>query len=237
MILIDPRAGSEELLSPLKSMGYPALSQTLEFGDVAFYGNGPAETEISIGIEYKKMDDLLMSMQDERLMGHQVPGMLAAYSRNYLVIEGTPMLQSDGGFKSYEPRGHRWRRPHNTHLTLRRLLSFLVSVEECGVSYVMLPTQGSVCSWIGALYSWWQMDYVKHEKVHIHQRPLQLILPTLKQKIAFLLPEIGQGKMKDVNSSFLTARTMVNASSAKWKEIKGVGDKIADGIQEALDES
>ena len=88
MILVDTRAGSNELIEPLLKAGLPVEEATLEFGDLAFLGRGEGGKKLTIGIEHKKMGDLVQSMTGGRLAGHQLPGMLGMYDRCWLIAEG-----------------------------------------------------------------------------------------------------------------------------------------------------
>lgn len=88
MILVDPRAGSSDLLAPLAAAGLPVEEATLEFGDLAWMGRGEGGADIWCGLEHKKLPDLVQSLMTERLAGHQLPGLVTTYDRAYLVIEG-----------------------------------------------------------------------------------------------------------------------------------------------------
>ena len=86
MILIDNRTGSKELF-PLFPKGSAKLCH-LPFGDFSFVGNGPDEMPLNIGIERKQIREVAGEMSAGRLVGHQVPGLLATYQVVYLIVEG-----------------------------------------------------------------------------------------------------------------------------------------------------
>ena len=88
MILVDPRAGSKELIGPLLAVGLPVEATHLDFGDIAFLGRGEAGKQVFIGLEHKKLADLVGSLNSDRLAGHQLRGMVDTYDRHYLIIEG-----------------------------------------------------------------------------------------------------------------------------------------------------
>lgn len=235
MIRIDPRAGSCELIAPLRKVGYEVKVEEMPFGDLAFKGNGPLGP-IQIGIEYKKMEDLIQCLNDDRFLGHQLPGMLNLYDRVYLVVEGTPLWQSDGGFKNYEGTLHRWRRSHS-NITLRRLLSAVMKIEELGCRTIFMASQSSALTYISTLHDWWNKSWDQHSnQVYLHSPTLSLLNASLKQHIAILLPGVGQGKLLAIDEHWKTARQMVNATPEEWMSLKGVGKKTATEIQEAFDE-
>jgi ERCC4-type nuclease len=92
MILVDQRTGSADLEPQLKALGLPTELMFMEFGDIAWTGRGENGTAVQVGIELKKLPDLLTSLRDGRLPNHQVPGMLkkpeGAYDYGWLIVEG-----------------------------------------------------------------------------------------------------------------------------------------------------
>ncbi len=87
-LLVDDREGSKQLAPLLDGMGLSVEVTRLEFGDVAFVGRGMRGVPLTIGLEHKRVSDLVQSLSNDRLAGHQLPGMLQTYDRCYLVIEG-----------------------------------------------------------------------------------------------------------------------------------------------------
>lgn len=106
MIYVDDRAGSNELIEPLLALDFPVEVTRLDFGDLAFMGRGVEGAPTFIGIEHKKLPDLVQSLMSDRLAGHQLPGMLGLYDRSYLVIEGE--WDVDGAGRVVVP--HKFRR-------------------------------------------------------------------------------------------------------------------------------
>ncbi len=77
----------------------------LPFADACFLGNGP-DGETEVGFERKKLRDLVNSMKDRRLSGHQLRGMWSAYTFVYLVAEGVWREGSGGEIEEWgwDPR-------------------------------------------------------------------------------------------------------------------------------------
>ena len=73
MILIDPREGSKDLL-PLMPLGLAHLS-ALPYTDACWNGLGPGGAAVIVGVERKRVGDMLACLKDGRFVGHQLPGM------------------------------------------------------------------------------------------------------------------------------------------------------------------
>ena len=59
MILLDRRIGSSDLYQPLRACNLPVELTTLESADVAWLGRGPEGVPTPIGVEIKRIGDLL----------------------------------------------------------------------------------------------------------------------------------------------------------------------------------
>ena len=55
-------------------------------------------------------------------------------------------------------------------------------------------------------------------------------------KVASTFPRVGSEKLLDTEQKFASIRKMVNADAATWRTIPGIGQKIADGIVQYLEE-
>ena len=95
-LLIDRATGSNELAEPLRKMGLPVEVMHLEYGDVAFLGRGEKGAPLYIGIELKKVGELVQSLRSKRLQGHQLLGLTKDFDRRYLLIEGDFHHDNDG---------------------------------------------------------------------------------------------------------------------------------------------
>lgn len=84
---MDPRIGSADLLQHFSAYDVKAELGQLEFGDVAFAGNGPTG-DVLVAIERKRLSDMVTSMRDRRFAGHQLPGLLSNYEYVWLLVEG-----------------------------------------------------------------------------------------------------------------------------------------------------
>jgi ERCC4-type nuclease len=107
MILLDNQEGSYELAfhEPLRSLldpcSNPLCSSSctwcrgsnrdmtrLPSGDIMIIGKGPNNSPLSIGIEYKKVGELLDSLHSKRFQGFQHPNMCQDYQICFLLVAG-----------------------------------------------------------------------------------------------------------------------------------------------------
>lgn len=235
MIFLDPREGSHDYLQPLHSLGAAVDSDTqLDFGDVAFWGSGRA-----IGIELKKLDDMLQCITTGRFAGHQLPGLAAAYDEAYLLIEGLWRPNpSDGVLEQWRAGGWYPARGGRGWM-YRDFVSYLTTMEiKGGVRVVRSTSQDETARAILALYDWWQ-DYDGH-KSHLALNRAQrdaaiFIRPTFARRVACELDGIGFERSSDVAAAFPTVRRMVNASEKDWRTVKGIGKTLAKRIVEGWD--
>src|SRR5260370_42363568 len=102
MMLIDEREPIEEMQILLRPHGKDVYSQHLDFGDYAFDGYGPRGV-VLVGVERKRIDDIVNSIHSGRFAGHQLPGLIETFDYSYLVIEGMFRRGDDGELTT--PRG------------------------------------------------------------------------------------------------------------------------------------
>src|SRR5574341_1238250 len=109
MILLDDRAGSKDL-APFMPKSVPFTLTRLEYGDVAFSGRGPSGV-CTVGVEIKKIPDLVDCIYSGRFAGHQLPGMLDTYDYCYLLVEGATRAGKLGTLE-YRRAGGKWAEPY-----------------------------------------------------------------------------------------------------------------------------
>lgn len=179
MLLVDTRAGSNELVGPLAQAGLPVEETILEFGDVAFLGRGEHGADLMIGIEHKKLADLVQSLQSDRLAGHQLPGMLDTYQRPYLLIEGEWDHDAAGRVVVPKFRGRAF--PLKGAPPAVELLKRVLTLETRGGLRVHWSVnQKATVRYISALYRFWTDKDLDQHKSHlaIHSPDLDRALRT-----------------------------------------------------------
>ena len=239
MILIDDRVGSKELL-PYFPKGLAELDR-LEFADLSWLGNGP-DGIASIGVERKRLRDLLNSMQSGRLAGHQLLGLLNSYDIVYLIVEGIWRSGPATGLLE-ELRGNMWKPVAlgRRQFMRKEVDGFLNTLEVCGQVVVRTTsTERETGVLVTNTYHWWQKEWEDHKShLAMHKRRfretgVRLEPPSVLRRVAAELTGIGWGRSELVEARFDSIREMVNASEEDWLSIKGIGKKIAGSVQEEL---
>lgn len=249
MILIDSRAGSCELVKPLTEMGLPVEETTLEYGDLAFMGRGEKETPVFIGVEHKKLPDLVQSLGTGRLQDTQLRGMLASYDRMWLLIEGDWQHDAKGRVSMFKGRGE--RRPLRGAPPAIELEKQILNLSLRGGFHVRhCPTRRDSVRFLCALYRYWTDKALDEHKSHlaIHNPDLDrkgLAIPISDfRRIAAAIPGIGYSTSSAVERHFEGSfRRMMQAPLDEWSEIttyddhgkeRRIGTSRAKKIMEAL---
>jgi ERCC4-type nuclease len=248
-LMIDPRAGSKELYKPLKALRLPVRLKQMRFGDIAWTGLGP-DGPLSLGIEYKKYDELLACIIDKRLVSHQIPGLVSSYDRRYLLIEGIARPYRDSSIERFVPfkdrRGDdygRWH-PAFSAITWAMVEKYCATLQEVAEVRVRFTScRAETIGYIAAHYAWWQKPWEKHH-AHLalpsredsHPRRLEVLFrrPSVLRRIASCLPGVGWHKSELVSKRFKTVSAMVDAGREDWLDIEGIGSKTATAIHRAL---
>lgn len=164
-MFIDGREGSKDLIDPMKALGIDVAEAYLEYGDIAFNGRGEKGKTLRIGIEYKKMGDYLASMKG-RLQGHQLPGMIDAYDRRYLIVEGD--FEHDTQGRLLRRAGRSFWKPIPGAPPAAEVLKRLLVMELRGGIYTITTTkQRQTCLWLMCLYRIWTDKDLDEHKSHI----------------------------------------------------------------------
>ena len=263
MILIDDRVGSKELLPLFGPFGVHVESTRLESADIRFVGNGP-DGDCMVGIERKRISDLVQSMRSKRLSGHQLSPMFQDHALNYLFVEG--VWRPGKGGELEELRGREFRPFYNSGRSVlyREVDNYLATLEmkipvDHGVAFVIRRTSNAheTVVQIVDLYRHWSEKLWSEHRSH-----LQMYAPPpetlLTRKVSYMSPEETmrrrhgeQGvmvwkmaaqldgvdrKAELVANEFKTVRRMVNATLKDWERIKGIGKVLAERIDALLGE-
>jgi len=238
MIYLDDRIGSKELF-PL----FPKRAVTLthlNYADLAFLGRGPDNLPISIGIERKRILDLITSMTSGRLSGHQLPGLSAAYDVTYLVVEGLWRPNPRNGILEC-PRSGGWvpiRLGSRTFMATE-VLGFLNTLRICAGVYVWrtaIPRE--TVQFVNSLHHWWVDkaldEHESHTLPHAPYASLKTKKRPIVQRVAAVFEDIGLKKSKEVSERFSTVLEMVMASEEDWRGVEGIGKTLAKRITKLL---
>ena len=235
MIYIDDRAGSRELLKHLPSQ--TTCVKRLDFGDACFEGNGPSE-RLHIGYEIKSIPDAIQCMQTGRLAGYQLPGMRKRYSISYLVLHDRARATRDGALEfKRASKSRAWLQPHSPTLWAD-FISWLLTLELQGGARVIMTSDLAECaSVILAHYRWWQKPWDAHASLRVFDDSVQHARfhePTTLRKMAAQLPQIRWHRSKAIAHAFASPAHMCLADEKQWREIEGIGPKIARAVVREL---
>lgn len=258
MIFLDSRAGSGDLENPLRGLGLTVdVIPQIDFGDVAFFGHGPeGENSLMVGVEIKKIRDLIQSIGDGRLAGHQLIGLHRQYDIRCLLVEGLWRPAADGVL---EIGKHLWERDHvlgqregrlegvfwePLELGRRRFMyaevdkAIATLTYKTGVYYLRTASREETARAIRDAYSWWTDKLWDQHRAHLalHQ-PADtafLVPPPLRRCIAAELPGVGHTKSGAVAAFFPTTLDMITADVKTWSQIEGIGKTLAQRIYERV---
>lgn len=221
MIYVDARIGSKDLAGPLRSLGLPVELTHLDYGDIAFMGRGPKNAQVPVGIELKKLGDLVSSLRTGRLSGHQVPGLVGpqgAYDYAWLLVEGQYSVDPQG--KLITPgsgaRGHRWK-PVPGGMNVAEMEKRVMTLELCaGLHTRFCNTRKDTLRFLQALYRWWTDDAQDQHKSHLAVQTVSTVVPLSEFRQAVChWPGIGVRVSKAVEQRF--NGSVLTAAQSTWE--------------------
>lgn len=254
MILVDGAHGSIELKGIIPRHGIACESAHLPFADACFEGNGP-EGVVGIGVERKRLSDMLACVTDARYTGHQRVGMSKMYAFSLLVIEGLwkPDTRSGILLWGYEKPDYKVVWTQNPpdggrpvmYRTLRRYL-FSVQFSSSRVIILFSRDIAHTAFEIVELYHWFQKRWQDHKSMlamhagyHMGGNtwgkdyasiPTLMGEPNLVRKWAAQLDGVGVVKSADAARIFRTPRLLANSDEMDWLKIPNVGVETAQRI-------
>lgn len=239
---IDPRAGSAELIPLMKQRGVKEVeSAMLSAGDIHITGNGPGGLPIMVGIEYKKLPDLVQCIEDGRFVGHQLPNMLDCYDQNWLLVEGI-WRESDTSGLLEVPRGSSWttmRHGANGGLMAGALEAYLLTLSiKLGLNVKLTGGRRQTVNWLYHLNRWWtEKEYEDHRAYLAFDNSSALALvstPSLVRRVAKELPGVGWHRSGAVASHFGSVVELALAEPREWESISGIGKETARRVFKAI---
>lgn len=229
MLFVDDRAGSCELVEPLRKFGVPVESTRLDYGDVAFEGRGEKGASVLIGVEFKQLRELVQALRTERLQGYQLPGMRDTYQHSYLFIEGE--LEYDrGGLLLVKKHGARFGRsaPMPGQMTVNELLKRIYVLHLCGGLNPWYTTtrKDTLQSLVALYHCWTDTDLDKH-KSHIaaYEAPSIISISSFRRTVK-TFPGVGLRSSLAVEMQFSgNLVAAVTASVETWAGILIIDEK------------
>lgn len=248
MLLVDSRIGSADLATPLRDMGLDVETTTLEFSDVMFEGRGDNDASVLIGIELKKLPDLVSSLRTGRLSGHQLPGLTGPDKRfdwAWLLVEGYWRTNTRGlvTVEKWNPRTRKteWV-PLHGNLSTAEMEKRVHTLELMGGIHTRYAnTRNDTLHFITNLYRWWTDRTMDDHQSHLTPHTAHSFLPLSDfRQTVMRFPSIGLKASKAVEDYFsANLQDAVNAPVADWAEIitldkqgkpRRLGTKVAQNI-------
>lgn len=241
MIVVDNRVGAIELAETLQAMHVPVEVKRLPFGDFRWDGLGP-KGPCTVGVERKKVRDVLCCIEDSRFAAHQLPGLIETYDYAYLIVEGRATVDTST-LELIEPygdtgRGRPYRLGPSRNIPYRQFDNYLNSIStqsSCRVKRSISPAE--TIMQIVDLFNWWQKPWSQHQSLKVLRKEppkFSFFTPSVRQLVASCLPGIGYEKSMAVAQKFPTITEMVLASPRQWMEIPGIGPTLAKRITKLL---
>jgi ERCC4-type nuclease len=237
VIIIDKRRGSGELAPLFKGYGIDILEDMLDFADFCFTGNGPNGT-VSIGMERKRIGDLISSMRDKRFSGYQLPGLVKNYEYVYLIIEGISRPSSNGNMEVY--RKGKWYPllVGSKMISYREIDHHMATLGHvCGLTIISTSTPEHTAAMVVSRYKWWNdKQWNKHDSYMQIYTPL----PESTGRARLLRHHVGlvekvaaqfigvDKKAFEFGKKFKSIKDLMNASVGDLEKV--VGKKLAGNI-------
>lgn len=242
MLFIDDRAGSNELIQYLS--GDDTHVCRLDSGDVCCPGNGP-DGDILVGVEVKKVPDLLSSESTGRLAATQLPRLFSDYNEIWLLVIGSYRAGASGELQVL--RNNRWA-SHNVGarpVPYSYLEGFLIEMQTMGVHFQMVESNRAAAWFIRILEHWWSKPWDAHKamkKFDKSGRPVMVAnqndpdwrLKSQVAEMAATFPGIGWDRAWKLADRYQLPEDLLIATQAELADVDGIGKVLARQLWEAI---
>lgn len=226
MIYVDTRAGSGPLVEPLRTRGLEVEDTILPSADIAWTGKGNGGEPVDVGIEFKKLGELIQSIRDGRLAGDQLPEM-GSYRYRWLLIEGVWTADEKGRmvtprWRNYRGRKYQeWEPPPGGFSAVefeKHLFTYLFCA---GCWHWATIDRHDTLRWIEAQYRWWTDRALDEHTSHLAVHTPANLAPINPWRRAFCAwPGIGLRTSMAVDREFEhSVQVAANAPLKQWAQI------------------
>jgi ERCC4-type nuclease len=256
MIQVDDRIGSVELIPILQNLMPclcrsvsalfvlpPVTSTRLLCGDVSFEGVGPKDSPILIGIERKRLGDMLSSLRSGRYEGKQLPEMCDYYDASYLIIEGQYRCGVSGDLEKLITKAHplgdtlggKWWPVKLGDQVIRytELDHLICKAQASGVRVRTAATEYETAAQVISLYTQCQKPWDKQVftgAIHVPAELATIGKAGFVRRVAACLSGVAWAKSGDIALKFGTVRELVDAGPGELATIKGIGKVLGQRI-------
>jgi hypothetical protein len=186
--------GPDDTDRPLLRYNLPVSVTELEFGDAMWEGKGPGGQTVLVGVERKRLSDLIKCMQDRRLSGFQLPGLNRTYAFVTLLVEEMWRPGPGGEIEVYgwvhAEKKHGWKpfytvgpERERVSVNYRQVITYLHSLSLRAITTYGEPwrvirtgTAAGTAAEYAALYHMWQKpwdEHKAHEAVYCGDLPIK----------------------------------------------------------------
>lgn len=260
VLFVDDRTGSHDLAPHLRQLITPTSHVCLcrlDSADVAFAGNGPdPRYPIEVGIEVKRLGDVLQCIQDGRFAAFQLPRMHEHFNYSWLVVEEEIRADPKTGIiqkritKTPKQKGKRKPKPVTSwvpvisgpgkYVMYRDLMHWLTTIDVVGgVRVVNTLDRASTALWIASLYWWWQKDFKQHRSLKVFHEHTDDMRLNRVAMVAKAFDGIGYDRAKNISRHFSSPIEFINAPIDRLQNIPSTRDPIMktsnnDGLSKVL---
>lgn len=216
-----------------------AEPRTLHAGDFCFTGNGPDGDPILIGVERKRMRDMVNSIRGGRLSGEQIPKLMS-YDRAYIILESQWKTDWTTG-QLMERWGRQWQPVMSGTkqiMTGLELESFLNDIRDHTPIQVICTEDEyqTVEAVLSLVHSWSKPWDKRHHHVDIH-RPEKFASfekASTIRRVLYCLDGVGWEKSQAAEQVFKSVEDLVLAGPKDLQKIPGFGPKISKSVWNQL---
>jgi|SRR5579863_6880545 len=241
MILVDYREDVREGQELIPHVSKVALKRKIKveksdlpFADAAFEGYGPNGT-LYVGIERKRIRDMLNSIDSARYSEVQMVGMKKLYGLSVLIVEGVWKPDNPTGYLMECLEALVWRPLRNPQklILYSKLFNYLIGVQLSGVVVIRSRDIEETAFQIVSLYQYFQKKWEDHTSLlEVHKLALPSLngSPSLVRRWASDLEGIGVKHSQDAEKVFKSPINLARADERDWMRIAGIGYKTASQI-------
>lgn len=210
----------------------------LHAGDFMFTGNGP-DGPVLIGIERKRMKDMVSSIRLGRLSGEQIPKLLN-YDYPYIIFESRHKTDWVTG-QLMEKWGRDWTPVFSGSkqiITGLEVASYLNDVRDktpINILYSEDPKQ-TVEAVLALAHSWSKPWNERHHHTDIHRpaRYATVEKTSTLRRVLYALDGVGWEKSGAAEEVFSTVEDLVMASTSDLQRIPGFGKILSKKVYQQL---
>lgn len=235
MMLVDDQSGSKDLYPYIRALTTECLLTRIDppFADIAWYGNGPDDKQVKVGVEYKKLPDVLDCMMDGRFAAHQAVGMVEHYDRRYLLIEMQRHRFDRNNGILQRMKGNNWYdvMRNGRGFTYRDLEHWVTTVEEqAQFRVVKVYDEYESARWTFSKYTWYTAkgwdEHDSFKQFHVPPPPTAaFVKPNVVRRVAKEIGGIGWDRSIPVATHFGSVYNLATADASDWASIQVGEDK------------